>query len=343
MANYINAYANQAAYDADDTKQYPNVALLRDSGTIVHKKEAPKPYLTFVAEEAGTFKFMKNGTGNDIQYSVDGGETWTTLAYNTNSPTVPAGGKIMWKATLTAPNSNGIGRFTSTGRFTTKGNPMCLVYGDDFVDQTSLSGKEYAFKGLFSGCTKLTNAENMSLPATTLASSCYENMFYSCASLTTAPALPATTLAGWCYYHMFEGCTSLTTAPELPATTLVRNCYNGMFKGCTSLTTAPVLSATTLADYCYMHMFNGCTSLTTAPELPAKTLVIQCYMYMLSGCTNLNKITCLATNISAYNCIYSWVDGVASTGTFTKDPSMTDWTTGGSGIPENWTVQDYQA
>ena len=124
----------------------------------------------------------------------------------------------------------------------------------------------------------------------------------------------------------------------LPATTLAESCYNGMFYGCTSLTTAPVLPATTLAQNCYGDMFSYCTNLTTAPELPATTLAQECYSQMFNKCTSLNYIKCLATDISANNCTDYWVDGVASTGTFVKASSMTDWTTGSNGIPSGWTV-----
>ena len=86
-------------------------------------------------------------------------------------------------------------------------------------------------------------------------------MLALCTSLTTAPALPATTLASECYEYMFMNCTSLTTAPSLPATTLANRCYRQMFDGCTSLTTAPELPATTLTEECYRYMFNGCTNL----------------------------------------------------------------------------------
>ena len=137
---------------------------------------------------------------------------------------------------------------------------------------------------------------------------------------------------------MFEGCSSLKTAPALPATTLADYCYYGMFNGCTSLTTAPALPAITLADSCYAYMFLGCTSLTKAPELPATTLKRMCYQSMFNGCTSLNYIKCLATDISATDCTYYWVDGVASTGTFVKNPDMTSWPTGVSGIPDGWTV-----
>ena len=140
---------------------------------------------------------------------------------------------------------------------------------------------------------------------------------------------------------MFEGCTKLITAPELPATTLADYCYEKMFYGCTSLTTAPKeLPATTLANSCYLYMFGSCKNLTTAPELPATTLAYGCYYQMFSGCTGLNYIKCLATDISASYCTSNWLRGVASTGTFVKNPNMTSWTTGNSGIPDNWTIEN---
>jgi hypothetical protein len=111
-----------------------------------------------------------------------------------------------------------------------------------------------------------------------------------------------------------------------------------MFDGCTSLVTAPELPATTLADYCYQQMFYNCTSLTTAPELPATTLADSCYQSMFSGCSKLNYIKMLATDISAINCLYSWVKNVASNGTFVKNPDMNSLPTGVSGIPSGWTV-----
>ena len=140
---------------------------------------------------------------------------------------------------------------------------------------------------------------------------------------------------------MFWACTSLTTPPELPATTLAPTCYRNMFQNCSSLTTAPALPATTLKTGCYYQMFRGCTSLTTAPELPATSLAPDCYNVMFTDCSSLNYIKCLATNISARNCTYYWVNGVASSGTFVKNPNMGNWTTGINGIPPyGWTVQN---
>ena len=343
----------------------PNVSLCEDAPTTVHYSpyahDYSQDYLTFVAKEDSTFKLVYNS----VSYSLDEGETWTELASNTDSPTVTSGNKIMWKATLTPNQYAGIGEFSSTGQFDVQGNIMSLLYGDNFKEQTSLSGKNGAFAYLFSGCTNLVSAKNLSLPATTLAESCYNSMFYrctslttvpklpattlvsacynsmfsGCTSLTTAPELPATTLADYCYSNMFQGCKSLTTAPELPATTLANGCYNYMFAGCTSLTTAPELPATTLAKVCYNSMFSGCTSLTTAPELPATTLTGSCYTDMFNGCSKLNYIKAMFTTEPSSTYTSNWVNGVASSGAFVKNSTAT-WTSdcGPSTFPCNWTV-----
>ena len=89
-------------------------------------------------------------------------------------------------------------------------------------------------------------------------------------------------------------------------------------------------------------MFRGCTNLVDAPELPATTLTDYCYDTMFYGCSKLSNITILATDISASNCLNNWVSGVSSSGTFTKHKNMTSLPSGSSGIPEGWTVVDYQ-
>ena len=125
------------------------------------------------------------------------------------------------------------------------------------------------------------------------------------------------------------------------------NAFRGLFAG---TETAPnkiknkanaplLLPATTLAKHCYDSMF-AYTTLTKAPELKAPVLAEGCYTRMFYGCENLSKVTCLATNISAANCVDDWLDGVASSGTFTKATDMTAWTSGASGIPSGWTVRE---
>ena len=147
-------------------------------------------------------------------------------------------------------------------------------------------------------------------------------------------------LANYQFEKLFYGCTYLISAEHLylPKGTIIYDCYGEMFRDCTSLTTAPALPATTLANFCYAMMFYGCTSLTTAPVLTATTLTRACYLDMFRHCTNLNSVTCLATDISAHNCVSNWLEDVSETGTFTKAASMNDWTTGDSGIPSGWNI-----
>lgn len=258
-------------------------------------------YLTFEALEDGTFLFTKSG----LSYSTNNGKTWTALNANTATPTVNAGNKIMFKGEMTPSTTSGIqgiGKFSATGRFNASGNIMSLLYGDDFIDQTDLTGKDYAFCELFKQNDMLIDVTNLILPATTLAIRCYNRMFNICTSLTTAPELRATTLAQNCCTQMFDGCTNLTTPPKLPATSLAAQCYQSMFQSCTSLATAPELPATTMASSCYSSMLSGCTSLTTAPTLPATTLANNCYQNMFSNCTSLTTAPELlpATTLADY-------------------------------------------
>lgn len=201
---------------------------------------------------------------------------------------------------------------------------------------------------MFMGCQKLTKAPKFASYLDELPSYCCYTMFGECTNLTTAPEFSVQEGGSYdfeiqsvkyqaCAY-MFKGCTSLTTAPELPATSLSGRCYSNMFEGCTSLTTAPsTLPATTLYSTCYQRMFKDCSSLTTAPVLPADTLPFSCYAAMFQGCTSLNYIKCLATVIN--NNAPGWLSGVSPTGTFVKHPDAV-WSSGTSGIPDGWTVQD---
>ena len=323
-------------------------------------------YLTFTAEEDGSsFGIVNNGDNNpDLQYSLDGGKTWTALAVGDTVILAHKGDKALLKGN----NSEGFSKdwtqyssFTMTGKVAASGSVMSLIDG---VGLSTEIPNNYCFQKLFSGCTSLTQAPE--LPATTLAYSCYSSMFSGCTSLTKAPELPATTLTGNCYGSMFSGCTSLTQAPELPATTLAYGCYRSMFSGCTSLTQAPELPATTLAISCYEYMFYGCTSLTKAPELPATTLVVTCYLSMFSDCVSLTSAdlsfeqyvgerSCCndmfrgCTNLSEIKVSFeewgdgdlenpSWVKNVAPTGTFIC-PKDLPLEYGDSRIPEGWTVK----
>lgn len=146
--------------------------------------------------------------------------------------------------------------------------------------------------------------------------------------------------AAWTFTQFFKESKPVSAENLiLPADTMLESCYRAMFSKCTTLVTPPALPATTLATYCYYYMFENC-GITTAPDLLATTIPSNGYAYMFTGCSNLNYIKCLATDKSASNSLTNWVNNVAASGTFVKD-SDTSWTTGISGIPTGWTVENY--
>lgn len=308
------------------------------------KHDYASDYLTFDIVSGGTINWLVVGgdiaVAKTISYSTDNGQTWTEITSSTGGTSfnVSVGDKVLFKGENNA-YASGTARYStfngSTATFNVEGNIMSLIYGDDFAGHTTLS-EPNCFPTFFKA-TNVVDASRLILSG--MNQNCYQGMFNACYSLTSAPALPATTLASGCYSSMFNACTSLTTAPELPATTLAEGCYSQMFRGCTSLTEAPELPATTLAQYCYRQMFYNCSGLTKAPVLPATTLAIQCYGQMFRTCRNLSYIKCLATTLADY-CTQGWVTDVSSTGTFVKASSMNDWTTGTSGIPEGWTIEN---
>lgn len=190
-------------------------------------------------------------------------------------------------------------------------NPEGIGHSRDAYSTFTAQGDRFGITGSIMSLIDNDN-EVLAIPAGENFDNCFKSLFNGCQLLVTAPELPATTLAGFCYYSMFSGCTGLVAAPDLPATTLASRCYRSMFEGCTGLVAAPVL--------------------------PAETLEPSCYYMMFSGCSSLNYVKCLATNISAQDCVGNWLSGVAVTGVFVQATSMSAWQTGASGIPAGWAV-----
>lgn len=150
-------------------------------------KGGKKDYFAMVVTGDGSIYWRGLTDDNILYYSKDNGATWTAI--NKASISVTAGDRILWKGTLTAKVLEGPGRFSGYPRpkYSIEGNIMSLLYGDDFEDKTSLSGKYDAFSKLFYENESVTSAENLLLPATTLANRCYNSMFWQCTELTTPP------------------------------------------------------------------------------------------------------------------------------------------------------------
>ena len=220
---YVDVYS-QVSYDMGSTwETTATTPTMIEAQSPACAPSYENQYLTFVALESGTFSYSSYTSSNVVSYSLDSGTTWTSLTVGTSSPTIQSGQKIMWKGNLTSNQNYGSIGFSSTGRFNIEGNVMSLLFDYNFASAISLDGFVAAFMYLFRGCSKLVNAENLKLPATTLSRGCYDNMFYNCTSLTTAPELPATTSASNCYYEMFLNCSSLTKIKCLLSSSSTQN------------------------------------------------------------------------------------------------------------------------
>ena len=314
------------------------------------------PYVTFSAPAEQTFKMVCYGgyTISKLEYSVNFGD-WKEVKADEG---VTFGGKN-GGLRLRGKNIKGTADPNDTRIYSTitfifdkdkekdvNTNVMVACTGDirtllDYSNYDKVNTSQARFLKLFNNCQALTSAPKLpatdiasdcyngmfnycrylknapELPATILKDQCYQNMFYACVSLTSAPKLPATKLAFNCYANMFSYCYWLKEAPELPATKLAGQCYQDMFTNC-SFSKAPKLPAEIMKTNCYAGMFAGCTNLTEAPELPAKQLESFCYSRMFQGCTKLSTVTMLAPSdkiSEASNCCYNWLDNAGTSAT----------------------------
>lgn len=246
------------------TKAYlgsEEVTKIYQGNTVIYEKETDysKMPLTFEILSDGVIKWRQLGNNaankKTIEYSINGGE-WTSITSETGSTTSPSISVVSGDIVRFRGNNSTIGRGTdnasafqgSTAGFKMYGNIMSLLNASGYTEMTSVPA--YCFWALFNGCTGLTDASNLILPATTLNDHSYFYLFKGCSGLVSGPVLPATTLAQYCYGRMYEGCTSLTTAPELPATTLTGYCYWGMFYGCRKLNYIKCLATAISASSC---------------------------------------------------------------------------------------------
>ena len=311
----------RALYEHDNAYSgYINYLQIYENGTLVRNFI---PAVRNADNTAGFYEELTDtffASGNADLFNILGPEQFEAVKFTANAASTVGLSRISSKQTLMYSTDNG-----ATWSNMTTSTSISLSTGDSVYVRGVLSANtdEYDY-------TQFTISGDVKASGKINALWNYED---------TSAALKR-----YCGFRMFEGCSGLTDASELemPDTT-ANNCYERMFYGCSNLTRVyNVLPATTLSQHCYAYMFNGCSSLTTAPELPATYIRKNgCYAVMFQGCSSLSYIKCLATDyMSAYQATSSWVDGVAATGVFVKNPNASFWTTGTGGIPSGWTVID---
>ena len=198
-----------------------------DNWTITDIPTANYLKFTTVDDNGSTYAFSNAG----LEYSIDGGE-WTTLAANTDTPNVPNGSNIRFIGNLTPNGSEGIGRFSSSGKFDAEGELITLLYGEYYVGQTGKFAN-YMFRQMFT-LTKIVNAYNLVIPynSGSYNYSCYY-MFNACSELAVAPKelKGDTYVSNYSFYQMFGNCTKLTKTPIIWYTFPAYDAMNRMFVG----------------------------------------------------------------------------------------------------------------
>ena len=195
------------------------VADWDNTGIITEGSKAEQiiPYVTFKADAEQKFRMITYGdyTISGLEYSVNGGDWKTVVAGGDGITFGGTNGDLRLRGTNpygTANNTNEYSNIT----FTNNVNVACT--GDirtllNWKYYDTVDTKNARFIMLFYNCGVLTSAPD--LPATTLATNCYDCMFFYCTSLESAPVLPATTLSDWCYFQMFSYCKKLSTVTML--------------------------------------------------------------------------------------------------------------------------------
>ena len=256
--------------------------------------------MTFRVISGGTLSWYngQESFGNDysyceLKYRVNGGE-WGTIANNNSSDpehiassiTLSSGDYVEFatdRINYSLVNSTSGIHFkfkaSSALRYNVEGNIMSIVYPIGEFETATSYPESYGtnwFAELFAIENTqeeggVVDASRLVLPVTALTPACYQDMFYQCAHLVSAPALPATTLAGYCYQEMFMGCTSLTSAPELPAPVLTDWCYAQMFSNCPSLNFVKCLATDISVNDCTVDWLNGVPAEGTFEKAPGMT------------------------------------------------------------------------
>ena len=327
-----------------------------------YPKEMPN-YLCFTALEDGTFTFAKYNLGiayfTYIEYSIDEGATWTRLT-NTNNeslsittPTISAGGKVYWRgiANRYRLNNNWRGSFNSTANFSISGNIMSILVANECDKTTALtSNNQGAFGQIFKDINTLVSAEDLVLPATTLAEYCYYEIFANCANLATPPKeLPATNILNNSYNGMFKqsGIMSVPSMPELNIESSDAMGY--MFYQCTSLVIGEndrikIRNISPSATWSLRNIFTNSNKSTYCPiDILYTGALPQGCMYYACAYTKVKYMKMLATDISASNATTNYLGWSPNSSDciFVKNINAT-WVDGNSSsVPSNWTIIYY--
>jgi len=260
----------------------------------------------------------KNGWEKPIEYSRDGGRTWTTLISHSqgNGFNVNSGNYILFRGDATAyaegkdPDWStdyvsfveglSCAHFQSSATYYVCGELEALLHEDN----GPLA--RYALAGLFlyDDGIRLDGKRSLLFPERELGEFCFAVMFAGAVTHSYAmdySKLPRmkpldlhwTQLKKGCYLGMYAS-RSLSGVPALAATKMEPFCYASMFEyaNLNGTVKGDYLRSTELADYCYMYLF-AYSDMNSAPVLPARTMKPGCYYSMFKECRYLSEVQAL--------------------------------------------------
>ena len=277
-------------------------------------------YLTFEALNDGVKLLYTRGTST-FQYSADLGKSWQNWLPETYSPILNVGDKLLVKCVNpTIDSTNGMGRITSDQaagyNYKVSGDIMSMIFGDDAAIHYSLKGYDR----------------------------CFNNFLYSSRLLDAGDlVLKATELAPYCYNQLLYGCNNNNRLPkELPAENLATNCYRYFSNG-GLYTEMPIIKATSANSYNFYAFLLGSKNITKIDLSSIKKISGNRPLdAAFKNCSALNYIKIgwkQWANPSSLS--KSWVEGVASQGTFVIPDNAEfdpEEIRGVNGIPEGWDV-----
>ena len=167
------------------------VEITYNGSSVYQKSSGPdytEPfYVENTSNENETLNIMKSkdmAPTLTIEYSTDK-TVWNTFGTTSTTAltrTLAPGDKVYLRCSAEKWASSTSKFNIITGVSKVSGNAMSLLYGSNFTgEETSFqSGSRYIFTLLFYNNTRLVNASKLLLPATTLAESCYSDMFNGC-------------------------------------------------------------------------------------------------------------------------------------------------------------------
>ena len=259
MSNkYIHLFESNEAYETERASSYrePWTSYTIENDEVnynknKHEKMRERMLSTPLTFEAAVnsvtvqlYMYNSNTQANTVAISTDNGTTWTNKTSTLNGvilATLNKGEKVQVKIVSGYFGYNNDDNWVRGNRFKVNndcyiyGNIMSLEYPNDFATQTTVA-YSLNYHNLFYGQTHILFKEDEDL------------------------VLPATTLKSECYFNMFYGCTGITKSPELPATTLVYGCYRGMFQNCTNLKSIKCLATNISASTCLTDWVNNVSS-----------------------------------------------------------------------------------